>query len=575
MAKIVYACLRDVTNAPLIKKRMDKFIRHLVPDNIPDAKCKVVDNGHIIYGISTYTEAIKEKEGSVCMGITYEETEQWWAPKNGHPEGNYALFRTDEEYLEIVTDIACTRAVWYYKDDAIFIASTSQRAIIAITGQFEFDKRNIPWMLSAGTLAPSLSWSKNIHFAEPFGTILLNRKTWDLTVNSVVPEFNISALPDKEIKGHFKKTLLHSFNTIDVDLSKWTLPISGGYDSRGIACLLKEIGKDITHLNTITWGTEASSHIKSSDGYLGGEAAKALGMEHKFWATDDMQESLEKIFERFIKCCEGRIDHIGGYSDGMAIWKNIFDTGKHGIIRGDECFGGPPCNSFLRSRLINECKICADFSNLENFEENYGYEKQVIPEHLKEKPYKETPGIYRDRNYQDFRMPVILSALSDIKYAYTEILNPFLTKKIILEARSIPDEERNDRKLYIETITEVSPNVPYASEKATGLREHLLKTPDAIKILSAEISAPYMKELFPEEFLQNILFKLNSPSASSESGFFNKLKIKLSKKMPAGIKEYLKRNLPKPMLDAGLLAFRIYITGKSYKMFMDDAKNAG
>ena len=87
-------------------------------------------------------------------------------------------------------------------------------------------------------------------------------------------------------------------------------------------------------------------------------------------------------------------------------------------------------------------------------------------------------------------------------------------------------------------INEISPKIPYASEKATGLREHLLKTPAAVKILSEEISTDYMKEIFPEEFLKKVLAKLQSPAGPEQISFISKMKKKVAKKMPAAIKEY-------------------------------------
>jgi hypothetical protein len=223
-------------------------------------------------------------------------------------------------------------------------------------------------MLSGGTLAPFHSWCKNIHFVNPDGSVLLNRKTWELTTKSTIAEFPIAKIPGKDYRQELKTTLLDSFNELEFDLSKWILPLSGGYDSRAIACLLKESGKDISLLDTITWGNHDSEKNKNSDGYVGAATAKSLGMKHKFWATDDRRDSVEKVFERFILCSEGRTDNIGGYSDGMAIWKNIFESGKDGIIRGDEAFGMPPSHNFLRGRILAGFRLCSDFANLENYE---------------------------------------------------------------------------------------------------------------------------------------------------------------------------------------------------------------
>ncbi|MEP7106784.1 MAG: hypothetical protein ABI760_02355 [Ferruginibacter sp.] len=571
MAKIVYACVRDIDHAALIKERIESVIYKLVPDNIPDARCKVVDLGQIIYGISTLSGGIAETNNSVCMGMAGTSTGKWWKPNSEHPEGSYAIFRADEEYVEAFTDMGCSRAIWYYYDDAVFIAGTSQRAVINVAGKFELERRNIPWMLSSGTLAPSLSWCKNLHFVNPDCAVSLNRKTWQLTIKSGSPEYHVTKTPDKEFQQEFKKLLLDSFSNLEVDLSKWILPLSGGYDSRGIACLLKETGKDISRLNTITWGIGASEKNRISDGYLGGAAAKSLGMKHKFCATDNVKETAEKVFERFILSSEGRTDHIGGYTDGMAIWKYIFDTGKYGIIRGDETFGGPHSYSILRSRNLVGCRLCSDFSNLENFEQ-YGFEKQVLPENLKEIPGKDTPGLYRDRLYNEFRMPFILSALSDIKYAYTEVMNPFLTREIILKSRTLPDHLRNNKLLFKKIIDEISPKIPYATEDATYLNERLLRNPAAVRIFSGEIGLDYMKEIFPEEFLAKVLIKLQEPSAPLRGRIVGKLKGVMNRSLPVSVMDNLRSNMPKPAIDIRVLAFRIYIIGKMYKMFMEDVK---
>jgi hypothetical protein len=569
MAKIIFACVRNSDYAAVVKSRVESAVHKLVPDNIPDARCKVVDLGDIIYGISTYSARIPETRNAVCLGMVTNPAEKWWKPMSPHPEGSYAIFRADEDHVEALTDIACSRAVWYYKDDFVFVAGTSQRAVISVAGKFEFDRRNIPWMLSSGTQAPSLSWSRNVHFVEPDGAVLLNRKTWEITSRAAKPQYDIADKSDEEHQQQFKELLFDSFRELDVDLSKWILPISGGYDSRGIACFLKETGKDISRLNSVTWGMKASQDMRNSDGYLGGAAARSLGMPHKFWAMDDTKEPADKAFERFIHCSEGRVDHFGGYYDGMAIWKNIFDSGKHGIIRGDETFGGPQSNSLLRSRLLTGCKLCSDFSNLENYEE-LGLEKQVLPEQLRHIPGVDTPGSYRDRLYQQFRMPYTLSALSDIKYAYTEMLNPFLIRKIVLLSRTLPDHLRNNKVMCTRIIDEISPKIPYATEQATGFNEDILKTGAAVRTFSHEISSDYMKDLFPKEFLNKIIMKLNKPSVPVKSGVVGKLKTMMNRNLPPALRDNLRGKLPKPALDIGMLAFRVYIIGKTYRMFTED-----
>jgi hypothetical protein len=567
MAKIVYACVRNTSHAPLIKKRIESIIDKLVPDNIPEARCKLVDKGEIIYGISTYTSQVAETESGVRLGIAYNDSGKWWKPKSGHPEGSYAIIRADSDFVEAITDMACTHAIWYYKDEDVFIAGTSQRAVIKVAGQFEIEKRNIPWMLSSGSLAPSLSWSKNVHFVEADGAVLLNRNTWQVSSSCNRVEFRIDKSTDKQFKEEFKRSLLDSFRNYGVDLSTCILPISGGYDSRGIACLFKETGRDISKLDSITWGNGSSLHNKNSDGYLGAAIAKSLGMPHSFLKTDTTKEPVEAVLERFIRCSEGRVDHVAGYADGMGIWRKIFETGELNVLRGDEPFGGFESGSMLRSRLVTGMKLCEDYSNLQDYEE-YGFEKQVLAEHLIPIPGKDTTATYRDKLYQGYRMPTTLSALSDVKYAYTEILNPCLTRQIIGQARRLPDHLRTEKVLYKKIIDELSPKIPYASEEAISY--DILNTPDAVRLFCSEISSDYMRQLFPEAFLGKILADLQKPAGATDTGMLGKLKKAVNRNLPPAVKDKLRKSIHKPAVEASRLAFRIYLTGRAYKMYMED-----
>jgi len=71
------------------------------------------------------------------------------------PNGAYALVRGDANVVEVVTDSLASRTIWYAQTDDLFVASTSQRAIVALLGRFEFNTEVIPWMLSSGTLGPA------------------------------------------------------------------------------------------------------------------------------------------------------------------------------------------------------------------------------------------------------------------------------------------------------------------------------------------------------------------------------------------------------------------------------------
>ena len=64
------------------------------------------------------------------MGQLFEHSQTWWKPLQEYPDGSYAIFRERNDHVEIVSDVVGSRIIWYYKDDELFIASTSQRRIL-------------------------------------------------------------------------------------------------------------------------------------------------------------------------------------------------------------------------------------------------------------------------------------------------------------------------------------------------------------------------------------------------------------------------------------------------------------
>ena len=158
-------------------------------------------------------------------------------------------------------------------------------------------------------------------------------------------------------------------------------------------------------------------------------------MNHKYYHSDLSEEPVNNIINRFIRLGEGRIDHLSGYMDGFRMWKTLFEDKIHGILRGDEGFGWNQVSSALTVRLTIGCGLCSDFSNLKDYTK-YGFASQELPQHLNQNKW-ETLNAWRDRLYHEYRLPTILSALSDLKFAYVEQINPLLSKIILQQVRQL------------------------------------------------------------------------------------------------------------------------------------------
>ena len=393
------------------------------------------------------------------MGQIFGKNEKWYEPLQEFPDGSYALFRDGTEHCEIVSDPVASRTIWYYLDENLFIASTSQRAIVMFIGSFEFDERVIPWVLSTGSLGPVFSWDKRIKRVPADSSVILDKNKWSVSVKSNPIEFNLVKRSDEQHENQLRESLETTFKSLNLDYSNWVLPLSGGYDSRGILCFLHEIDKNIQRLRTITWGLKSSLEVKGSDAYVAKELANKLNVSHKYYHTDLSEEPVDNIINRFILLGEGRIDHLSGYMDGFKIWKTLFEDEIQGIIRGDEGFGWDQVSSTLTVRLSVGCSLCSDYSNLKDYTK-YGFPSQELPQHLNQRK-GETLNLWRDRLYHEYRLPTILSALSDLKFPYVEQINPLLSKVILQQVRQLPDHLRTDKALFRKIVNSISPKVDF------------------------------------------------------------------------------------------------------------------
>jgi len=100
-----------------------------MPDNVLSQPPLVIENKGVFLGIIAPNPTLLIKDMSICAGYMIKESSSWWMPSSPPPDGAYALFRSDEKTLELVTDILASRTIWYIKTENLFIASTSQQVL--------------------------------------------------------------------------------------------------------------------------------------------------------------------------------------------------------------------------------------------------------------------------------------------------------------------------------------------------------------------------------------------------------------------------------------------------------------
>ncbi|MCK2047155.1 MULTISPECIES: hypothetical protein [Chromohalobacter] len=570
MSKILYACSRNSGFSADTKEKLNDICNQLVPDNIDAPKPHVVRvEDDLAYAVCMDSGALQESRMSLLLGFLYEKNKvSWDKPRTCYPDGNYALFRVDEAELEVVSDCVGTRTVWYYHDEEIFVASTSQRAIIMFLGTFEFDERVIPWMLSTGSLGPQFSWDKRIKRLSVDSSLSLDKKSWLVSITQAPIDFSVV---DRETEDH-KKLLADSIGQAAeslerIDFERWVLPLSGGYDSRGILLFIKKTIGAPDNLKAITWGLEKSQYENDNDAYVAKELARSVGVQHKYYYTDISPEPLEVIFDRFLFCSEGRVDHIAGYMDGMDIWKQLHDEGVNGVIRGDEGFGELPSSSELNVRNLAGCGLCSDYKNLSQVINEFGFPPQEMPVELRQKE-GEAFYAWRDRLHQEYRIPTILAALSDIKYSYLEQVNPLLSRSVLDAVRSFPDDLRTDKYLLKNLVESMEPRVPFALKSANANPKDILREKECVDLMKSEITSNYSAELFSSGFVNRIISEIKVGKDESRRQSIKGLVISF---LPTSIKNRLRDTVARRSVDGNVLAFRVFMIIKMHKMLTSDA----
>jgi len=554
MAKAIWICSRKKLSNT-VGHKINEICKNISPDNIVPTPPKISISDNIAYGVMNPKNSLLYKGNSLLLGMLTKNTNNWHVPLQDFPDGSFAVFRDGDQYCELVSDPVASRTIWYYKNEEVFVASTSQVALIKFIGGFEFDERVVPWMLSTGSLGPTHSWDKRLKRIPPDSSVILNKHDWSLDTKANHNTFKERKDTNKHHEQILKTVLDSSIKSMNLNYSDWVLPISGGYDSRGILCLLKT--KNNNELKTITWGIKSSLNDSKTDAFVAQKLAKELNVPHKYYHTDLSKEPIEKIIDRFLTNGEGRIDHISGYLDGFKIWEILHNENIQGIIRGDEGFGWLKVSSPLTTRLSVGLGLCSDYSNLRNLTK-MGLIEQEVPEHL-ERTASESLEQWRDRLYHEYRIPTILAALSDLKFSYVEQVSPLLFRNILEQVRELPDHLRTEKSLFKKIVVSTSPKIPFAKRDATASISDILKQKQVVDLLKQVITENLENKIIPKDFLMDVLANVKIVDSPLNTKSFS-LKTWIKSILPPHIISLLKNNAPSNnVVDYNRLAFRIFI----------------
>ncbi|OGP90984.1 MAG: hypothetical protein A2157_17270 [Deltaproteobacteria bacterium RBG_16_47_11] len=245
MSKCVLLCKRNRNHVSHnnFTRQVTLLSRRMTPDNIPPVPPKIITADGIAMAIISPNEVLAVKGTSVAMGSIFSPPESWYIPCGRVPAGSFALFRSNEDKVELVTDMVGSRTVWYVQTPDLFLASTSQRAIVYFLESFDQNEEACWWMLSSGMLGPGFAWDRRIRSIPPNSCLVLDRKSWNIHLGT---EKTVCLAPQPSGDNHqleLESEIEALIGDLDFDDEKWILALSGGFDSRMLLLSFLQSGR--------------------------------------------------------------------------------------------------------------------------------------------------------------------------------------------------------------------------------------------------------------------------------------------------------------------------------------------
>ncbi len=571
MAKPILISYRDSRTRSITKEHIRRLSRELVPDNITPREPLIIEDARDLFAVFQPAPKTTIEHGSLCLGALLKPVGEWWKPGDYVPDGSFSIIRRDDKTVELVTDALASRNLWYALTEDMFIAASSIRAIVACLRSYEPNRDAQAWMLSAGNIGWGNCWDKRIQFVPPNSRLELDRKLWKVTLHHTPTMMRPEQRPEAEFMEIMDHALRDTLARMDLDYENWLLLLTGGYNSRHMLLM----GMKDKNIRTLCWGLKDAPVTPYSDAWVAKQLAEKYHVKYEFRSADRAPDvPAETVIRRFVENCEGRVDNFTGYLDGLLIYKEFYDEGVAGLIRGECAFGYYSAASELVVRQLIELLMFKDYGNLDgSWPDHFG--EQNLPEYLRRRS-DESLYMWRDRLYQDFTAPLRFGALNELKCWYAEIVNPIINREIVNVTERLPDRLRTGRYLYNKVVARLDPAIPFAMDVTPAARKpDILRTPDYVRAMTEALNNDHARGLLSDDLVKLLLDRMQI-AVKGDLLAKRQLRNRIGRRIPKGLKvairKYLLPTSSRLPMDFNILAFRALIVVHMDRVFHRDAQ---
>lgn len=578
MAHYVFVQMRCEKSNISLPKVLRNICENIMPEEISDVAEIYIerwpDSRNSYIAIQNSSGISRPHKGTLVIG--------WTSKDSVHDEtsdGSYAIISVERSEVTFFTDQFGSRTIWYYIDDDIFAVSTSQRALVQLKGKFELNKAAVSWFLSSGCQGPFMSWDTQINQVKPNFHFTLDVKNW-----------SIRSRPKKGMQlpvnhggsfsrytGDFERSVVDAVSQIMRcgNPSKTLLPLSGGLDSRLLLALCNEC-ENLNEVMLTNWGVE-TTNSSFTDKVAANKVAEFYGKPILNNTLPIEVERIDNMVSRFVLASEGRLDQLNAYADGFDMWANFVRLGYRYILRGDIPYTEGIDVDEESARTHIGLQTLSDYSNFRALGLSQLANLQLeLP--IERKPY-ESLFQWRDRLYIEWRVPMVISAFSDIVGGYLENRAPMMSWTEFKEYMALPDKSKGN-KAHIEALWRLRDKSSVPSYASTSLRSPVsyFYSEKGIRYILDKLPEAGESDLFPHDMISYIVDEVNKiqprdMTRASAGGRFQSIRTRISDGFPKVLKGHLKALRPRT-LPVMVIAYRVVLIHEIVSMYERDSKRA-
>lgn len=405
-------------------------------------------------------------------------------------DGSFVVFVWDRAGGQalLFNDHAGSRPAYYCEQDGRLYFSPEPKGIARLPGvRTQFNDLAFVTFLSQGNLLGTQTYYKEIKSLPP-GSLIRS----DFRTDSVERYYSYSpcaeAAKDEGLEtyiGGLRQALTESCRKRVHRLGRSVIPISGGYDSRGILACMTELSD--RKLTTVSWGTNEDA--PNADAYIGRKVAQRFGTRHAFLKRDST--ALTSDISEMVQIVDGSTTDPAEHHHELQIMRAIRNQlGADYLLRGDEAFGflgsaGSDKEAFARIGI----RELADYPALLNLlgpdlrtaaVERF---RGLLAEIAAECPLHDFTA-RKDYFYFHQRIFNYLHRTTYYKLTALDVTNPWLDKGILDFYRSVPVKYRVEKLLYRRTLEAMFPEVmriPIARENSLERWGEVMATDKALQ----------------------------------------------------------------------------------------------